>query len=224
MKRLLAQTLLAALCGSAAMAQRLDITLKDNSVVSYDVSQIQYMEVMPQGEPGQLDGYWYLGYRAMGGSKVHYDGTEKLTFSGTVLKWQKSSGEEVYDLTYSDDLKSFAAVSRQTGGKTTYVIAANEADLLVLKVGTVWRYFYKTPTAAREASEVENFPNRAELASVEQVLAKYKSGSTYSSKTPRASISRDSWQPRMRTRPGWRMPATSHRSQWAITKAGKPRA
>ena len=184
MKRLLAQTLLAALCGSAAMAQRLDITLKDNSVVSYDVSQIQYMEVMPQGEPGQLDGYWYLGYRVMGGSTVHYDGSEKLTFSGTVLKWQKSSGEEVYDLTYSDDLKSFAAVSRQTGGKTTYVIAANEADLLVLKVGTVWRYFYKTPTAAREASEVENFPNRVELATVEQVLAKYKSGSTYSSKTP----------------------------------------
>ncbi len=184
MKRLLAQTLLAALCGSAAMAQRLDITLKDNSVVSYDVSQIQYMEVMPQGEPGQLDGYWYLGYRVMGGSTVHYDGSEKLTFSGTVLKWLKSSGEEIFDLTYSEDCKSFTAVSRQTGGKTTYVIAANEADLLVLKAGTVWRHFYKTPTAAREASGVESYPNRVELATVEQVLAKYKSGSTYSSKTP----------------------------------------
>ena len=111
MKRLLAQTLLAALCGSAAMAQRLDITLKDNSVVSYDVSQIQYMEVMPQGEPGQLDGYWYLGYRVMGGSTVHYDGSEKLTFSGTVLKWLKSSGEEIFDLTYSEDCKSFTPSS-----------------------------------------------------------------------------------------------------------------
>lgn len=184
MKRFTAQMLLAVLCGSAATAQRLDITLTDNSVVSYDVSKIQYMEVMPQGEPGQLDGYWYLGYRVMGGSTVHYDGSEKLTFSGTVLKWLKSSGKEVYDLEYSEDKKSFAAVSRSTGRKTTYTIAANESDLMVLKTGTVWRYFYKSATAAREVSEVESFPNRAELATAEQVIARYKSGSSNSTKTP----------------------------------------
>ncbi len=184
MKRLLAHVLLTALCGSAMMAQRLDITLSDNSVVSYDVSQIQYMEVMPQGEPGQIDGYWYLGYRVMGGNVVHYDGSEKLTFSGTVLKWQKSSGEEVYDLTYSDDKRSFSAVSRKTGSKSTYTIAANESELLVLKAGSVWRHFYKSSSAAREATQPESFPNRAELATAEQILNKYKSGSSYSAKTP----------------------------------------
>lgn len=184
MKRIFLQALLALVCGTGAVAQRLDITLTDNSVVSYDVSQIQYMEVMPQGEPGQLDGYWYLGYRVMGGNTVHYDGSEKLTFSGTVLKWQKSTGEEIYDLTYAEDKRSFTAVSRSTGTKATYVIAANESDLLVLKQGTIWRHFYKSSTEAREASSVESFPNRAELTDVNQIITKYKSGLSNSSKTP----------------------------------------
>lgn len=184
MKRIFSQALLALLCATTATAQRLDITLTDNSVVSYDVSRIQYMEVMPQGEPGQVDGYWYLGYRVMGGSTVHYDGTEKLIFSGTVLKWTKSTGEEVYDLTYSDDKRSFTAVSRSAGAKSTYTIAANEADLLVLKVGTVWRYLYKSSTAAREATEVESFPNRAELTDTAQIISKYRSGLSNSTKTP----------------------------------------
>lgn len=182
--RLIAQMLLLGLSSMAALGQRLDITLTDNSVVSYDVSTIQYMEVLPQGEPGQIDGYWYLGYRVMSGSTVHYDGSEKLTFSGTVLKWQKSTGEEIYDLTYSEDKKSFAAVARATGAKTTFTIVANESDLLVLRVGAIWRYFYKSATAAREASEVESFPNRVELATAELCISKYKTGSSNSSITP----------------------------------------
>ena len=182
--RLIAQMLLLGLSSMAALGQRLDITLTDNSVVSYDVSTIQYMEVLPQGEPGQIDGYWYLGYRVMSGSTVHYDGSEKLTFSGTVLKWQKSTGEEIYDLTYSEDNKSFAAVARATGAKTTFTIVANESDLLVLRVGAIWRYFYKSATAAREASEVETFPNRVELATAELCISKYKTGSSNSSITP----------------------------------------
>lgn len=184
MKRILAQSVLSALCILGASAQRLDITLTDNSVVSYDISKIQYMEVMPQGEPGQIDGYWYLGYRVMNGSSVHYDGSEKLTFSGTVLKWQKSTGEEIYDLEYSEDQKSFVAVSRSTGTKATYAIAAKENDLLVLKMGTIWRHFYKSASEAREATAPESFPNRTELTDVDKILQKYKSGSSNSSATP----------------------------------------
>ena len=167
-----------------ANAQRLDITLDDNSIVSYDVNKIKSMEFMPESEPGQLTGYWYLGWRVMSSSTTHYSGDEKWIFNGTVMKQVKSSGTEVvYDLEYSQDMKSFKAVPRESGSATTYIIVANEEKLLVLKTGSITRHFYKTMIAAHDASSVTPFPSREEYTDTAKVWA-LKSSSSHSNNSP----------------------------------------
>lgn len=168
----------------ATFAQRLDITLDDNSIVSYDVSKIKSMEFMPESEPGQLSGYWYLGWRVMSSSTTHYNGDEKWVFNGTVMKLVKASGDEtVYDLEYADNKRSFKAVPRESGATVTYNIVACEEGLLVLKSGTITRHFYKSMAAAHDATFVTPFPNREEFTDTTKVWA-LKSSSSHSSTSP----------------------------------------
>ncbi len=180
--RLLFLSLMACIFAQKTNAQRLDITLTDNTVVSYDVSKIQYMEVMQEGTPGHISGHWYLGYRVVGTSTMHYDGTEKLTFNGDVLTWTKVTGTEIYDLTYAEDNKSFRAQARSTGNTTSYTVITYENDMLVLKQSSVLRYFYKSPDAAHNA-ELLSFPNRKETSDINAIL-RYKNGVSNSSITP----------------------------------------
>ena len=168
----------------ATFAQRLDITLDDNSIVSYDVSKIKSMEFMPESEPGQISGYWYLGWRVMSSATNHYNGDEKWVFSGTVMKQIKSSGTEaVFDLEYAQDMKSFKAVPRESGSTTEYKIIALEEGLLVLKNGTITRHFYKTMVAAHDASSITPFPNREEYTDTAKVWD-LKSSSSHSNTSP----------------------------------------
>ena len=168
----------------ATFAQRLDITLDDNSIVSYDVSKIKSMEFMPESEPGQLSGYWYLGWRVMSSSTTHYNGDEKWVFNGTVMKLVKASGDEtVYDLEYADNKRSFKAGPRESGATVTYNIVACEEGLLVLKSGTITRHFYKSMAAAHDATFVTPFPNREEFTDTTKVWA-LKSSSSHSSTSP----------------------------------------
>ena len=96
-----------------SFAQRLDITLEDNSIVSYDVKRIKSLEFMPESLPGQISGYWYLGWRVMSSSTTQMYGEEKWIFNGTVLKQiDKNGKEKIYDLEYAEDMMSFRAVPR----------------------------------------------------------------------------------------------------------------
>ena len=168
----------------ATFAQRLDITLDDNSIVSFDVNKIKSMEFMPESEPGQLSGYWYLGWRVMSSSTTHYNGDEKWVFNGTVMKLVKASGDEtVYDLEYADNKRSFKAVPRESGATVTYNIVACEEGLLVLKSGTITRHFYKSMAAAHDATFVTPFPNREEFTDTTKVWT-LKSSSSHSSTSP----------------------------------------
>ena len=168
----------------AVFAQRLDITLDDNSIVSFDVNKIKSMEFMPEPEPGQLTGYWYLGWRVMSSTTTHYNGDEKWVFNGTVMKVIKATGSEtVYDLEYADNKRSFKAVPRESGASVTYNIVAREEGLLVLKSGTITRHFYKTMIAAHDASTITPFPNRDEYTDTTKVWA-LKSSSSHSTASP----------------------------------------
>ena len=168
----------------ATFAQRLDITLDDNSIVSFDVNKIKSMEFMPESEPGQLSGYWYLGWRVMSSSTTHFNGDEKWVFNGTVMKLVKASGDEtVDDLEYADNKRSFKAVPRESGATVTYNIVACEEGLLVLKSGTITRHFYKSMAAAHDATFVTPFPNREEFTDTTKVWA-LKSSSSHSSTSP----------------------------------------
>lgn len=184
MKRTITTIILATISW-AAMAQRLDITLTSGSVVSYDISKIDCMEILPEAEPGKVSGNWYLGYRVMSSSSVHYDGTEKLTFNNDKLIWKTSTKETVYDLTYAENKKSFKAIPEGNSTGSTYNILAYEDELLVLKTGSIMRYFYKSPEDAHNA-EMVSFPNRTEYTDTAKVWAQ-KGGSSHSDANPMGS-------------------------------------
>lgn len=184
MKRLLTIAV-AVIAATVSHAQRLDITLKDNSVVSYDISKIQYMEVMPETEPGKISGNWYLGYRTISASTVHYDGTEILTFNNDNLKWVTPTKETNYTLQYADNKKSFKATADGASSASTYTIVTNEDQLLVLKQGSIIRYFYKSPEAAHDAVKV-SFPTRNEYTDTTKVW-NLKGSSSHSDVTPMGS-------------------------------------
>ena len=186
--------LLLALC-SVAMAQqlRLDITLKDKSIVSCTLDDINYMEIVQGANPGELDGVWYLGWKVGNngsGTKTHYDGTETLVFTaGPQMKWIKSSGESVYNLTYTEaggkEGQTFTAIKEGSTTKLTYQIVAMEGDLLLLKQGTNRYYFYKSKDAASLAEFVA-YPTRATIYTDADKLwaASVKGGATASDVTP----------------------------------------
>lgn len=182
MKRLLTAIAVTMVSMMGANAQRLDITLTTGSVVSYDISQIEYMEIQPASEPGKISGNWYLGYRVMSISTTHHDGTERLTFTGDKLTWKTASKETVYTLEYAEDKKSFKAIPDDGSSTVKYTILTNEDELLVLKTGTVLRYFYKSPEAAHNA-EMVSFPSRVEYTDTTKVFS-LKGGDTHSNVTP----------------------------------------
>ena len=184
MKRYLISMVIFVMAGIAANAQRLDITMDDNSVISYDINKIKSMEFMPEAEPGQIDGYWYLGWRVMSSSSKNLNGEERWVFNGPVLRVIKATGdEEIYDLTYADNLKSFKAQSRTSGTAITYTITAKEDELLVLKNTTITRYFFKSSADAYNAKVAYPYPNRVEYTDTARVWA-LKQSSTHSNATP----------------------------------------
>ena len=173
-------------------AQRLDITLDDYSIVSYDVSKIKSLEFMPESEPGKINGYWYLGWRITNSSSKHLDGDERWYFSGNIMKQIKivktNDGEEIeeeiFDLTYSDDMKSFRTTSRKSGlTSSTFTIIANEEDLLVIKYSSTTRHFFKSIAALNESTAPTSFPTRAEYTDTAKVWA-LKTGSSHSTISP----------------------------------------
>ena len=167
-KRLLSAVLfLVAFCSIASAQLRLDILLKDKSIVSCTMDDINYMEIVVGAAPGELDGVWYLGWKVLSngtGTKTHYNGTEMLVFTaGPKMKWIKSSTETVYDLTYSEagvrEGETFTGIKEGSTVKTTFQIIAMEGDLLLFKQGTNRYYFYNSKEAATNA-EFVTYPTR----------------------------------------------------------------
>jgi len=193
-KRLICTALLLlSVCAIATAQQRLDITLKDKSIVSCTLDDINYMEIVEGAAPGELDGVWYLGWRALNngtGTKTHYNGTEVLVFTaGPKMKWIKSSGETVYDLTYPEagaqEGQTFTGTREGYTSKTTFQIIAREGDLLMFKQGTSRYYFYTSKEAATLAEFVD-YPTRATIYTDAEKLwaASIKGGDSSSKITP----------------------------------------
>lgn len=183
MKRISLLILTALFIIGKANAQLMDITLKDKSVITYKVSDVEAIEFSEEPEKGEIMGKWYLGYRTTSSTAtpIHYDGTECLSFKGKTLTWTTASAETVYTLDYADDKRTFVATTSE--GKTeNYTVVAYEVDMLVLKRASTTRYFYKSPEAAHNAV-METFPNHTEYTDVTKVLA-LKSGSSKSTITP----------------------------------------
>ena len=192
-KRLLsAVLLLVAFCSIASAQLRLDILLKDKSIVSCTLDDINYMEIVEGAAPGELDGVWYLGWKVLNngsGTKTHYNGTEMLVFTaGPKMKWIKSSTEAVYDLTYSEagvrEGETFYGIKEGSTVKTTFQIIAMEGDLLLFKQGTTRYYFYNSKEAATNA-EFVTYPTRTLYTDADKLwAANIKGGDSGSKITP----------------------------------------
>ena len=144
-KRILSVALFVlALCQVAVAQQRLDIMLKNRSVMSCPLDDINYMEIVEGAAPGELDGVWYLGWKATNngaGTQTHVDGTEMLIFTaGPQMKWVKAGGETVYNLEYPEggakEGITFKGVRDGSSISTSFTIVAKEDDLLLIKQGT----------------------------------------------------------------------------------------
>lgn len=174
--------LMTALLPTMLWGQRLQISLKDKSILSYNIDDIDCMEVLPELQKGELFGNWFLGYRVLSSGTTNLNGTEYLRFSGNRVTWVKSNGETNYDVTYSDDMNTVTFTNQETGTNEVYNILANEDELLVLKRISTIRYFYKSVEAARNATMVK-LPNRNPYTDWSKIWA-LKGGSSKSTKTP----------------------------------------
>ena len=76
-KRILSSVLFVLAICSAMAQQRVDIILKDRSIMSCPLEDISYMEIVESALPGELDGVWYLGWR-IGTTTKNYNGEEML--------------------------------------------------------------------------------------------------------------------------------------------------
>lgn len=163
-----AALLMLTICSAATAQQRLDILLKDKSIVSCYLDDINYMEIVEGAQPGELDGVWYLGWKVMSNSTKNYNGEEILIFTAGQMKWVKKSSEIVYAMTYPEGgVKPGSVLKGLKEGNTTassFTVFAYEDDLLVLKQGTTRNYFYKSKEAATKAPEIKNYLTRAQYA------------------------------------------------------------
>lgn len=194
-KRLISALLLVlAFCSVASAQKRLDILLRSKDVTSISVDDIDYMEVVEGAAPGELDGYWFLGWRVpyngSSGTPTHVYGTEILCFTaGPRMKWIKSTTESVYNLTYPEEGAvpgaKFTGTRDGSSTKYTWQILVMEGDLMILLQGTTRYYFYKTKEAAIQATELVEYPTRAIYTDGTKLWnANIKGGNTHSDKTP----------------------------------------
>lgn len=187
-KRILSSVLfLLAIC-SAMAQQRVDIILKDKSILSCPLDDISYMEIVESALPGELDGVWYLGWR-IGTTTKNFNGEEMLVFTAGKMKWVKKTSEATYTLTYGEDgIKPGAVFNALKEGSTTptkFTIFAIQDDLLVLKQSSLRYYFYKSRDEAINAPEISGYLARQQYADGAKLWnSNIKGGNSHSNLTP----------------------------------------
>ena len=189
-KRLIsAVLLLLALCSIASAQRRLDILLKDKSIISCEINDIDYMEVVESARPGELNGVWYLGWKVTSNGTSAGNAEEMLVFTAGKMKWVKKSSETNYSVTYAEGGPTPGSIIKATreGGTTptNYTIFALDYDLLVLKLGTTRSYFYNSKDAALNPPALSGYLTRQQYATGSKIWASnIKGGDTHSSVTP----------------------------------------
>ena len=191
-KRLISAALLMLTMCSVAWAQnRLDIVLKDRSIVTISLDDINYMELLQSSGENEIDGVWYLGWKITSSGATNNNGVEMLVFTAGRMKWMTKSTETIYNATYDESGPipgtSVTAINSESGSTRKYFIFANDGEVLVLRLGTTRYYFYKSRQAAIDARKPEdgNYLTRQQFTSGEAVWnGGIKGGDTHSNSTP----------------------------------------
>ena len=190
-KRLLsAALLLLSFCTIATAQKRLDVVLRDRTMTSISLDDINYMEIVEAAGENEIDGIWYLGWK-VGSSTTNNNGEEMLVFTAGRMRWVKKTTEAVYTLEYGENgpVPGSLLKAYKNGGTvaTTYQIYANDGEVLVLRNGSTRYYFYKSKMAAMDARKPEssNYLGRQQYTTGEAVWdAGIKGGDSHSNSTP----------------------------------------
>ena len=105
-------------------------------------------------DEGFLSGTWHLGYWVCGTRKVHFDGTEEVSFLGKNMYWtgRQDGSSNHYAIAYDDDYKSFVATDANKRSEASRLqIIKYSQNLLVLRFDDADRYFYPSIQEAQEA-------------------------------------------------------------------------
>lgn len=177
--------LLVALCAFAvqSMAQCIDITLNDNSGVTYNIKDIKQIDFFAPGPDGSLTGRWFVGYRVNGTSTTAYKGKENWVFRGLQLVINTATTQKVYDLEYSEDMTTFKATLEGGTTGSSHEIIANEPEMLVIKKGNYFYYLYPDMATAQTV-EKEDFPARSVLTDAAKIISTYGSGRSNNANNP----------------------------------------
>lgn len=187
MKRYFFCSLLSVFCilfaAAPCAAQGILIHQKDGSVSGFRTADIDSITVLSEAD-GYILGTWYLGYWKRGSSIIHYDGTEYMTFSGKTMEWGgKGGAPDKYTITFFPANKVFIARNISKSETLMWTVSRMTENMLVLKDGQTYRYFYTSPEAASKALFELDPPAHNETSDVTTIL-RYAEDNTKSAKTP----------------------------------------
>lgn len=132
---------------------------------------------------------WYLGYFVSGSLSLKFDGTEAIDIQKDKLTWsgqQDPNGNGDYEFAYNIDNQYFTI--KKSGKNQIFYIRELTEKILVLQEGEdgALRYWYPSELEARNAPKpAVDIPDPAHIETTDiNTILSYRSGDTYSSKTP----------------------------------------
>lgn len=166
-----------------AGAQGFVIHKSDGSLVSMSAAEVDSITLVSE-EDAYIIGTWHLGFWKNGSNVIPFDGTEFMTFAGSTLIWGgKGATDDVYDVVYNARAKSFIARHRSKSETLRWYVTQQTPTLLVLRDGTVYRYFYRTKEEAGNAQMELDPPAHTETDNISRILS-YATSKTKSTLTP----------------------------------------
>ncbi|MBP5360066.1 MAG: hypothetical protein J6129_01095 [Bacteroidaceae bacterium] len=166
-----------------AAAQGIVVHHNDGTKSVFRTTDIDSVTMVTEAD-SYVMGKWYLGFWKKGTSIIHFDGTEYMLFAGKYMEWGGKGGEpEKYTVSYYPKNKLFIAKDMTTGEMQRWTVHKQTDNLLVLRVGEVYRYFYTTQREADKAQFELDPPNHTETSDINTIL-RYAEGNTKSSLTP----------------------------------------
>ena len=166
-----------------AQAQGFVLHMSDGTLQSFTSAEVDSITMVPE-EDALIMGTWHLGFWKNGSSVIRFDGTEFMTFAGKTLVWGGKGGDDdVYTVTYNARAKAFIARHTKKSETLRWYIDQQTPTLLVLRDGTVYRYFYRTKDEAQNAQLELDPPAHTETTDIRRILT-YAGGKTKSTLTP----------------------------------------
>lgn len=182
--RLLLSLILAMGSFATAHAQGIVVHLKNGTTAAFLSADVTSITTVTE-ENGYILGNWYLGFWKNGGDVIHYDGTEYMFFAGEQMTWGGKGGDpDTYTIKFYPNRNLFIASNVNNASDVLrWTIVRYTDKLLVLRDGSVQRYFYRSKDEAANAQMELDPPAHRESDDI-NVIMRYATGRSTSTLTP----------------------------------------